>query len=94
MNKVVVAVVLILGLSACGGKDEVKEQGGQAQGQILPGSVSDEMIALDQVKSQAPLAPKSESSGAEKKGAAKTATPKAPSAASVAEAPAVQDGGE
>ena len=50
---------LALALSAC--KDEPKKAtGGTAQGEILPGSASDAMLPLDTVKSQAPLAPKSE----------------------------------
>ncbi|MFM7349888.1 MAG: hypothetical protein ACKO01_10435 [Erythrobacter sp.] len=34
------------------------EQGGQASGQILAGSVSDAMIPLGELKSEAPLAPR------------------------------------
>ena len=57
---------LALALSAC--KDEPKKAtGGNAQGEILPGSTSDAMLPFDTVKSQAPLAPKSE--GGEKAGA-------------------------
>jgi hypothetical protein len=50
-----------LALAACGG-DAKKETGGKAGGEILPASVSDEMLPRDTVRSQAPLAPKAESS--------------------------------
>lgn len=62
-------LALALALSACGGK--TKQQGaGTAEGEVLPGSVSDAMLPYDSVKSQAPLAPQTEGGG---KGAAKTA---------------------
>ncbi|HCF24768.1 MULTISPECIES: hypothetical protein [unclassified Novosphingobium] len=60
MNLRIVPLALVLTLSACGGENGNKAQSGTAQGEVLPGSVSDAMIAVDQVKSQAPLAPKSE----------------------------------
>jgi hypothetical protein len=68
MNRLIVPALLALLLSGCGG-DEAKKAGGAgtAQGEVLPGSVSDAMIPLDQVKSQAPLAPKVE--GGDKKDA-------------------------
>jgi hypothetical protein len=65
MNLRIAPLVMALALSACGEDDGKKAQGGTAQGEVLPGSVSDAMIAVDQVKSQAPLAPKSE--GGDKK---------------------------
>ncbi|MFM7377944.1 MAG: hypothetical protein ACKO1O_07415 [Erythrobacter sp.] len=34
------------------------EQGGAASGEVLPGSISDAMIPLEQLDSQAPLAPR------------------------------------
>ena len=47
-------------LAACGGGgDEPQDGGGDgrtATGEVLEGSISDAMIPLDQVKSQAPLA--------------------------------------
>ncbi|QDH35935.1 hypothetical protein [Porphyrobacter sp. YT40] len=51
--------VLALALAACG--DEAApaaQQGGAASGEVLEGSISDAMIPLDQVTSQAPLAPR------------------------------------
>lgn len=77
---------LALALSAC--KDEPKKAtGGTAQGEILPGSTSDAMLPLDTVKSQAPLAPKSEGGD---KADAKKADKKADAAAQEA-APAEED---
>lgn len=55
-----------LALSAC--KGEQKSSGNTAGGQILPGSTSDAMLPLDTVRSQPPLAPKTESTGKPEKG--------------------------
>jgi hypothetical protein len=66
MTRLIAPALLALLLTACGGDEAKKAEGaGTAQGEVLPGSVSDAMIPLDQVKSQAPLAPKVE--GADKK---------------------------
>ena len=68
MTRLIAPALLALLLSACGGGDAKKAEGaGTAQGEVLPGSVSDAMIPLDVVKSQAPLAPKVE--GGDKKDA-------------------------
>ena len=87
MRKTIVMGCLVLALSACK-SEEKKAVGGNASGEILPGSVSDAMLPLDTVTSQAPLAPKAETS---EKGAATKpgrpapgATPK-PSAAAAEE---------
>lgn len=59
MKLVVLSVSLALAVAGC--KDEPKKSiGGTAQGEVLPGTVSDEMLPLDSVKSQPPLAPKVE----------------------------------
>lgn len=79
--------ILILALAGCGGNDGQKAQGGTAQGEVLPGSVSDAMIAVDQVRSQAPLAPKSE--GGDKKDSA--AKPDAKDNSNAAAAPAAEE---
>ena len=50
----------LLALGACNSAAKKDEGAGTAQGQVLPGSASDAMLPLDTVKSQAPLAPKSE----------------------------------
>ena len=53
-----VVLVAVLSLSACHGSQPDKQV--QAQGEILPGSVSDTMLPLDTVTSQPPLAPRAE----------------------------------
>lgn len=56
------ALAVLFALGACKGGQ--RQQGaGNAQGQILPGSTSDAMLPVDTVRSQAPLAPRSESTG-------------------------------
>ena len=55
------ALILALTLLAAACGDEAAapaEQGGEASGEVLAGSVSDKMIPLDQLKSEAPLAPR------------------------------------
>lgn len=50
---------LALLLAGCGDQTATPaEQGGAASGEVLPGSVSDAMIPLEQLESQAPLAPR------------------------------------
>ncbi len=64
MTRWIAPMLLALLLTACGGDKAKKAEGaGTAQGEVLPGSVSDAMIPLDSVKSQAPLAPKVEGEG-------------------------------
>jgi hypothetical protein len=57
-----IAFAALAALTACG---EAKKQPGQATagGEVLEGSVSDAMLPVDRVRSQPPLAPKSEGSG-------------------------------
>jgi len=53
------AVMIALALSGCGAKKPPKaEDQRTASGQILPGSISDAMIAYDALTSQAPIAPR------------------------------------
>ena len=49
---------LLLALSACGDDPavDVENDGREATGEVLEGTISDEMLPLDQVRSQAPLA--------------------------------------
>jgi len=89
-----------MALAACKGGDDTALQG-KAEGEILPGSVSDAMLPLDTVRSQPPLAPRTESAGgkhkagpdaeatAEPEGAAPDAAP-APSPAPAASAPGAE----
>ena len=53
-------LALPLALAACDQQaaDAPAEQGGAASGEVLPGSISDAMIPLEQLESQAPLAPR------------------------------------
>ena len=71
-------LILLIGLvwlGGCKGEPKSDAGAGTAQGEVLPGAASDAMLPLDTVKSQAPLAPKSEG-GADGEGkAAKVAKP-------------------
>ena len=61
MKQGVIVALALLALTGCN-RDAKKDSGAAtAQGEVLPGSASDAMLPLDTVKSQAPLAPKSES---------------------------------
>lgn len=52
-------LVLCLAVAACGDQAAAPaEQGGEASGEVLPGSISDAMIPLEQLESEAPLAPR------------------------------------
>jgi len=52
-------LALALALAACEQQAAAPaEQGGAASGEVLPGSISDAMIPLEQLDSQAPLAPR------------------------------------
>lgn len=93
--KMLSPALLVLALAACGG-DSAKQQGGKAEGEILPASVSDAMIPIDQVRSQAPLAPVAETSGRKaakpeatrSSAATEGADPETPQPAATADAPA------
>lgn len=81
------AIFLVaLTLAACGG-DRRDEGAGKAQGEILPASVSDAMLPVDTVRSQAPLAPAAQASGKEK-GDQETAPEASEAASSPETAPA------
>ena len=66
-SKLALAIPVLLLLSACEDEPEVsvEDDGREASGAVLEGSISDEMIPLDQVRSQAPLAEPDESEGNE-----------------------------
>lgn len=54
------AAICALLLAACQGDPEPapSEQGTNAEGEVLGGTISDDMIPLEQLRSQAPLAPR------------------------------------
>lgn len=55
------AVILALALALAGCSEDVAapaEKGGEAAGEVLGGEISDAMIPLEQLTSQAPLAPR------------------------------------
>ncbi|MGE3693259.1 MAG: hypothetical protein AB7F98_17930 [Novosphingobium sp.] len=56
------ALALIVALPACGGEKR-QETKGTAGGEILEASVSDAMLPTDQVRSQPPLAPRTQAAG-------------------------------
>lgn len=59
MNRAV--SIIALALLAAGCTDEASgpaERGGEAAGEVLGGTISDGMIPLEQLESQAPLAPR------------------------------------
>ena len=53
---------LLLALSACGDDAETtaEDDGREASGEVLEGTISDAMLPLDQVRSQAPLVEEAE----------------------------------
>ena len=55
-----VVLIGLLVLSGCSGEPKQDAGAGTAQGEVLPGAVSDAMLPLDTVRSQAPLAPQAE----------------------------------
>ncbi|MFM5931832.1 MAG: hypothetical protein ACKOPQ_13075 [Novosphingobium sp.] len=58
---ILAAVAAVLPLAACGDKQPATQA--QAAGEILPGSISDEMLPMDTATSKPPLAPKTAGSG-------------------------------
>ena len=70
MNRPTIAILAVC-LAVAGCKQGAKETGGQAAGNILPGSTSDAMIPLDQVRSEPPLAPAGSGDSGAKKGSGK-----------------------
>jgi hypothetical protein len=78
------AAPLLLAISACGDEPAVDTQGDgrEASGEVLEGTISDAMLPVDQVRSQAPLVEVVEddseggtSSDASTQGATETAAP-------------------
>ncbi len=54
-----IPAAVLLSLAACD-KEKAPASKGSAEGEILDGTVSDAMLPVDTVRSQAPLAPRSE----------------------------------
>jgi hypothetical protein len=63
LRPLAIALFAGLALTGCQEKKQAPAQG-TAGGEVLPGAVSDAMLPIDTVRSQPPLAPKSEPSGA------------------------------
>lgn len=85
MTKWIAPALMIVSLGACGDGAKKAEGAGTAQGEVLPAAASDAMIPLDQVKSQAPLAPMAE--GSDKKDAKDPAKTKTDAPAKAADDP-------
>lgn len=80
-------------LAACGGKEDsaAGNERETAAGEVLPGSISDEMLPLDKVRSQSPPqkdAPSSKATGA----AAPAASPSAEASPTAAPEPSISLG--
>jgi hypothetical protein len=67
IRAVTVPLLAALLLGGCGNDGHKDGPGRKAEGEILGQSVSDAMLPLDRVRSQAPLAPQSAGSGEAKK---------------------------
>jgi len=52
-SRLLAAALLVSALCACGDNDPAE---GEATGEVLEGTISDEMLPLDRVRSEAPLA--------------------------------------
>lgn len=96
LRLIVTALFALSALAGCQDKKQVPVQG-TAGGEVLPGSASDAMLPIDTVRSQPPLAPKAEPSGAKTgkangpgKPAAVSAMPEAEAEAPPAAAPAAE----
>ena len=61
---IAIAAPLLLAISACNDDPavDVENDGREASGEVLEGTISDAMLPLDQVRSQAPLAAPEETS--------------------------------
>lgn len=80
--------LLALALSACQqDARQGKATGGNAAGEILPGSTSDAMIPVDTLRSQPPAAPHGEGTAKPKEPGAAASEAAAPDAAAEAPAP-------
>lgn len=62
-------LLLAVALASCG-EEKKAAAGAQSGGEVLEGSISDSMIPLETVRSQAPLAPRAATDGDDKRGSA------------------------
>ncbi len=85
LRPVMIALLAGLALAGCQEKKQAPAKG-TAGGEVLPGTVSDAMLPIDTVRSQPPLAPKSEPSGAKSGKAEASGKPAAERPARVREA--------
>jgi hypothetical protein len=85
-----IVITAVLALAACG-ETKKAPSAGTAGGEVLPGSASDAMLPIDSVRSQPPLAPKTQPSGT--KGGKPDSAGKSPATepALDAEAPAAEE---
>jgi hypothetical protein len=58
MNRAAILSIALLAAACTEDAAAPTEQGGEAAGEVLGGEISDAMIPLDQLESQAPLAPR------------------------------------
>ena len=70
MNRIALLTIPIaLTLAACNDTDAPEsaesEQGGEAGGEVLGGAISDDMIPLEEIRSQSPPASRSEGGGSD-----------------------------
>lgn len=65
-HRTLILAAIVFALTACQG--EPSSAGKTAGGEILPGSASDAMLPLDTVRSQPPLAPRTEAASKSDKG--------------------------
>jgi hypothetical protein len=82
------ATACLVGLSGC---DRGKDERTQAAGEILEGTVSDAMIQTDQIRSEAPLAPRKAERGSPAKAAGAGAAPSEAQPIGEAAAPAASE---
>lgn len=58
MNRTAILSIALLAAACTEEAADPSQQGGEAAGEVLGGDISDAMIPLDQIESQAPLAPR------------------------------------
>jgi hypothetical protein len=87
LPRLLAAATLAALLAACNG-DAPEE--GEATGEVLEGTISDEMLPLDQVRSEAPLADPTGTRGGSEAAAVDAADTDSPAETEAAEEPAAE----